>query len=273
MQALTYREVPPPPDLIGSVACIWFMKAPPGAWEWAPIVPDGRVEIVLNLADPFLHLSGRPIRQPARLLVGPTTRPMSIRPTGAIDLVGIRLRPGAARTFIRIPLGEIRDSTASLMDLGMRSLAQRQSRLGEARSMRVRYSLAVEAMRASRLERDPDPRVLGAALTIIKNRGAISIDNVARACGTSARTLERLFVSHAGIGPKMLARLERFHQVLGRVRQGGMGVLLASALDAGYYDQSHLLKDFREFVGLSPSLFFNRPGGEVSSAFVTPPAG
>ncbi len=270
MGTLSYREVLAPPDLTESVACIWFMKAPPGTLGWEPIVPDGRVEIVLNLADPFLHLAGRPVRQPARLLVGPTTRPMSIRPSGAVDVVGIRLRPGGARAFIRMPLEEIRDSSGPLAEMGLGALARWHTRIGEQRSWTSRHDTVVEALRESRLERGPDRRVLRAASTIVGSRGAVSIDAVARAAGTSTRTLERLFLSHAGVGPKMLARLERFNRVLAHAREGGSGVLLASALDAGYYDQSHVLKDFREFVGVPPSRFLDGPG-EISSAFIPPP--
>src|SRR5437868_6757500 len=76
------------------------------------VLPDGCVEVIINLGAHFLRYdaAGGIERQPRSLLVGPTTRHMSIAPTGAIRLVGIRFAPGGALPFLSVSPAELRDT-------------------------------------------------------------------------------------------------------------------------------------------------------------------
>src|SRR5574338_1648582 len=117
---MKYREIQPAPALRRYVRCYWTLEAT-GTPAATPqrVLPDGCVEIVINLADQFLRYDadGRPERQPHLLLVGPTTRHMSIAPTGPIRLIGIRFMPGGARPFLSVPPRELRDAAPSLNDV------------------------------------------------------------------------------------------------------------------------------------------------------------
>jgi AraC-like DNA-binding protein len=81
-----------------------------------------------------------------------------------------------------------------------------------------------------------------------------SVASIARALGLSERRLERRFLLRVGITPKRFATLRRFEHAVEIARSSGS--LTRAAIDAGYYDQSHFIRDFRSFAGASPGEFF-----------------
>ena len=110
---IEYREIEPSPALAPFVRCLWHLSGPADpAREAQPIVPDGCVEIVLNLGDPFLRVTGGTDVQPAAMLVGQLTGPVVVIPTGAVDVWGVRLQPWGAAAFLATPLVELREATA-----------------------------------------------------------------------------------------------------------------------------------------------------------------
>jgi transcriptional regulator GlxA family with amidase domain len=74
--------------------------------------------------------------------------------------------------------------------------------------------------------------------------------------GISGRQLERRFMSEVGLGPKLLCRILRFQQVFPAVERADKNWARIAA-DCGYYDQAHLIRDFRQFAGQTPSVLFD----------------
>jgi AraC-like DNA-binding protein len=268
MSQLEYREFPGPPGLDDLVERLWFMRAARADALASPqrLLPDGRAEIVFNLADRFRNIRETAADpQPRRLVVGPTTRHMLIQPTGEVDLVGIRICPGAMRALFAEPLDELSDNTAELSELETGLSPDLLDRLYDTNSIQKRHELISVAVRQAARVGRVDRRVLQACRLILSRYGRISIDELARETGASARTLERLFVRNAGMGPKLLARLTRFQRAIRATNGAG---LLDAAVAAGYYDQSHFLRDFQQFAGVAPSTFFQRETNAMSGAFV-----
>ncbi len=81
-------------------------------------------------------------------------------------------------------------------------------------------------------------------------------DAIARDAGTTPRTLQRLFATQVGISPKLLARITRFQRVF-RSWQQEPNALARVAAACGYFDQSHLVRDFRDFAGAPPAAFLS----------------
>ena len=83
------------------------------------------------------------------------------------------------------------------------------------------------------------------------------MDGLAAHVGLSSRQLTTLFGREVGLAPKQVSRLMRFgyarQRIVAGVRRGVRSDLAAIAADCGYYDQSHLDRDFAQYVGLSPT--------------------
>lgn len=105
------------------------------------------------------------------------------------------------------------------------------------------------------LEKTADTRVLQIAARIVSSGGMIPIDTLASDAAISSRQLERRFLAEIGVGPKLLSRILRFQQVFRAVDANETSWPLV-AVDCGYYDQAHLIRDFRQFAQQTPSVLF-----------------
>jgi AraC-like DNA-binding protein len=250
---LDYYELRPGPPLDRYVRCYWTLRAPANLGAPAQrVLPDGCVEMIINLGAPFerYDANGCTERQPPTLLVGPTTRHMSIAPTGDIRLVGIRFEPGGAVPFLAAPPSELRDVAPSLdvaaLPLGGAFVDQLAVTPFGAEASIVDAALLA---RLTRAERGGDDRVRACVNATLSARDPMRVDTLVTLTGLGARQLERRFLETVGFGPKTLCRLVRFQRV---VRAAGESPVLPWARLAartGYADQSHMARDFREFAG------------------------
>ena len=235
------------------VRCYWTLRADaaPGSTPQR-VLPDGCVEIIINLGERFIRhdAAGRTERQPRELVVGPTTRHMSIAPSGSIRLVGIRFAPGGAVPFLSVPPQEVRDAAPALADVAPPLEDDAVDRLASApygtESAILDTALGRRLARARRLG---DRRVLALARATFAADKPLRVDTLTLLTGLGARQIERVYRDNVGFGPNTLSRLARFQRVVRDV-EPGPGVSWARlAAQHGYADQSHLAHEFREFAG------------------------
>lgn len=100
-----------------------------------------------------------------------------------------------------------------------------------------------------------DPLVRRALTLLESGAEGVGVANVARVLGVSVRQFERRFLARVGVTPKRYAALRRLERVTALAKSAPS--LTAAALEAGYYDQSHFIRDFRRFSGTSPRKFFS----------------
>jgi transcriptional regulator GlxA family with amidase domain len=91
---------------------------------------------------------------------------------------------------------------------------------------------------------------------LFQMKGQISVVELAQRLGISKRNLERRFSQEIGLSPKQLAKTIRLQALLKMLNQSQSKSLTELALECGYYDQAHFIKDFKEFTGLSPKQFY-----------------
>ena len=259
---LEYVMTPARPPLSRWVRCFWMLRGP--ATEPRPaesVFPDGCAEIVLNLSDPFLHhAGGPPVAQPVAMIVGSTTRPMRIGPSGHVEVVGIRFEPHGAPVVLRVLAEELTDRALPLEELPRLPFAEWQERLSATADWPTRVRILDAAISSVLDDRWADDLAEVATGIIGRSGGRVTIDDLARDLGVTARRLERRFRVQVGIAPKKLCRITRFQRFLGALRQGHPG-LASAAVRCGYTDQAHLTRDFRHFAGLTPAAF--REGEDV----------
>jgi AraC-like DNA-binding protein len=99
-------------------------------------------------------------------------------------------------------------------------------------------------------------RLLAALLHIIlSRRGNVQIRELEEETGYSARYIDKVFHGYVGVSPKEYCRFIRFQTMLSRVNKYGGGALMDLAMDSGYYDHSHMLRDFKAFTTLNPQQY------------------
>jgi AraC-like DNA-binding protein len=244
-------------SLRGDVRCTWSLHSDESAGAAMPIVPDGSVEIVLNLGDPVheLDAAGRWVVQPPAMMVGQPTRPVTVRPSGTLHLVGIRLQPWASRAFVAAPAAEVANRS---VDIGASpAFGTLVEALAAARDDESRLSLLDDWL--SRHCDGAPPRFVQEAVRRMQGREPLpSIRGLAAELGVTMRSLQRAFAEEVGLRPKAMQRISRLQRAIGHSRADESLPWAAIAARAGYFDEAHLNRDFRALAGCSPSQFAPR---------------
>jgi AraC-like DNA-binding protein len=212
-------------------------------------LPDGRTMIVFRvLADG---------RQGDVAVKGPRTRALFKYADGIARAVMVSLKPGWSASLLGVAANTLTDRIVPLEDLWGRPGVDLYFDLFEAGSvpeMLRRLSGAI-AHRAHRAFEPSSARLARQAVRLLEG-DQIRVESVADRLGVTSRHLRRAFTETIGIAPKHFARSVRLQRALRMVAASNDWSRVAT--DAGYYDQAHLIADFRELLGLTPGAFLKR---------------
>lgn len=261
---MRYAEYAPSPALARIADCYWILEGL-GSGVPEPIIPDGRIEIILHYGVRFErhHVGGTIERQPASLLVGQILAPMCLGYRGQAGVAAIRLRPAAARAVVRGSAAEVTNRAVDLEDL-FGSTATLRERLALARDDAARVRLLDEWL-SSVVRGAPSDEVEVAVDEIVATAGTIGLTGIADRTGLGVRQLERRFLTDVGVAPKSFARMVRLQAALRRIAEGQSLADVAHA--CGYYDQPHMTRDFSRLAETSPSAW-QQYAGHLTQLFV-----
>jgi AraC-like DNA-binding protein len=183
---------------------------------------------------------------------GLRARQVATRHEGRSHGIHIDLVPPAAHGIFGVPLRELANAQVPLDELLTEPFLT--ERLAEAPSWERRFRLLDEVF-GSRLG-PPAPEVEWAWRTIVGTGGSVRISHVAERLGWSRKRLAARFAEHVGVPPKTLARIARFDRARELAEAGGPPDWAGIAVESGFYDQSHLINEFRAFSGRTPETFF-----------------
>jgi AraC-like DNA-binding protein len=245
-----YREHPPSEALKPFVDCYWTRVGREGAET--RVIPDGAVDIIFDLAAPSLSS--------AAFVVGTMTVPRVVRAPRTCDYVAVRFRPGGAQPLFGHSMRELSDHRADLRSIWSFQVASEWTECLKQVSVSSRVQV-LERLLSGRISgaASPDPRVRYAVLRIQRSRGSIPAERLSSILGLTRQHLTRLFDCHVGIGVKIFSRITRLRYAvhsLERVSSESCRVDWARiAVDSGYFDQAHFVRDFRTLTGLTPEHF------------------
>ena len=179
-------------------------------------------------------------------------------------LIGIRFHPGGTLPFLRLPLHEITDQVVELGSLSSKLERDLLHATSASSSLTDKVTAVEEFLTGELLSRKHDSRMMKLAARIVDSGGLVPIVQLANDAGISSRQLERRFLREVGIGPKLLGRIIRFQQVFRAVEQCD-AAWAAVAIDCGYYDQAHLIRDFHQFARQTPAVLFEHQSALTES--------
>jgi len=247
---MRYREIQPSDAAGRFVRCYWMLEDDTPEPGLQRIIPDGRAELILNLGHPY---EARTL-QPKCFLMGQITGPLFLRATGPVKIIGVRFHPHAASQLLNLPISELTDAGAISLDDISQSLFRDLGRIEELRSPLEWFPTLDNIMNAAGERAVRTDSLLAAAVKELEQAdGLMSVAAVADRTGLSARQFERRFSQSVGIAPKLFSRMQRFQRVF-RTLEGGHANWADAAVQCGYYDQAHLIRDFREFAGKPPAM-------------------
>jgi len=225
---------------------IWLYEGEPPAHAWDLRLPTGRAELVINL------------EVPGTIGAGPFARAYRLDTAEQSHVMGVVLRPGRARALLGVPLSELRERHVELEDLWGPAAGQLRERLLAAPDP----IFELEAALCRRLAGSSElahPFAAAAAA-----RASEGVGPLAERLGWTTRRLEQVFRADVGLTPKAYQRLHRFRSALVGIDRAAVVGWPAFALERGYYDQAHFIREFRAHAGLSPTAYLARRGAQLN---------
>jgi len=232
-----HRTLSSLPGLARGVDACWEHQGAAGNHR---ILPDGCMDFLFDLT------TG------ASRVIGAMSKAKVVALPDGAHVFGVRFRPGAAFRYLDEPAAGFLDGAPELSLFRGGAFAALGPRLSEAKDVVERRAIALSALsEPGARRRGADARVEHAIGLFESSRGRASLRAVAAEVGVGERQLERLFAAHVGHGPKLFARVVRLQHAVGlasraRFRQAEL------AAAAGYADEPHLLRDFRDLAGVTP---------------------
>ena len=259
---MLYREFQPAPSLSKHIECYWLLESADSRTPAPPerLLPDGCIELILNFGALFQEHkeAGRCELQPSRFVVGQMTQPVLVSSTGPVLLIGVRFLPGGSYPFFQIPPDELTNRIATLADIAANLDREFSERVIDVLQPTAKIAI-IQSLLINRLNSSAEKGLsLQPVISrIVRSAGQTSIDSLSHDLGITGRQLERRFLNVVGLGPKLLCRIFRFQQVFRAVEQSDSN-WAGIAADCGYYDQAHLIRDFRQFAGQTPAVLFEQ---------------
>lgn len=266
---MNYNRFQPSKDLASFVKFFWTLEVfPEESAERQRIVPDGCIELAFVLGDDIKRYTSENdyIIQPRAMVLGQTLTPFYIQPTGYVYTFAASFFPYGFSNFVSRPIKSLINKETSIYELFEHNEAkQLEGDIIKALSTRERINI-LEAFLFSKIsdQRTIENIVKTTVEILFSKNGSISINEITNSDRSKKRQLERQFLDVIGISPKQLSKVIRLQAAL-KLLINREESLTHIAYEGNYYDQSHFIKDFKEFTGVRPSDFFGEKSMMLSS--------
>jgi len=259
---MEYKEYTPPKELTHLIECYWTNTLVPEDFQqnYDYIVPDGNTEAIFMLNGNYLRKDEK--NNHSQLveycsLVPAFKKEVKVYQKPYTTCLGARFRPGAIQQLTNYSLADLSAPTYPLEEL-MPELAELA--MDEA-IKQTPATLIIKKINDWLIKQTTSPKKNQTTTMFIsktiKNKGSILIKDFCSSFGIHKSTLEKNFKHETGLSPKQYSNLIRFNNLLNSMLFNSLN-LTKTGYDLGYFDQSHMIKDFKKIVGFSPTDFLNK---------------
>jgi AraC-like DNA-binding protein len=259
---LRYRPVPPLSSFIDQ---FWYARGHDADRKRQSALPTGSVDLTFNLAADelwvFANAADRVgMRFDGAVVHGAQSRYFVLDARRDVHVIGVHFLPGGGAALLGVSAQELTDRHIALSDIWGERARTMRGQLLEAPTPAAKFAVLEDEFRAHlRPQRFVHPAISFALRGMQTAPTDLRIAQIQTSTGYSPRRFTTLFTDAVGLTPKLYSRINRLRSVVERVAQGGELAWADLASEYGYYDQSHLTRDFREFSGVTPGEY--RPLG------------
>lgn len=254
---MRFEYIRPPEYLAHYVKYFWVLESEAGAPPSTALrtMADGCPGLIFQpSATGLFFQSGKAL--PDTFLYGQSSGYGELLLRGRFDSVGICFHPHALQSVFGLSAGELTDSC---LDPGLSGgqTYRLQEKLDAAVSAagRIEVLCAFLAAHIRQNRRPADTAMHFALCRIVQHKGNLPLRDLHTRLGLSERSFERKFKQYVGLPPKLFSRICRFQTSLHQMRSRSYDKLSDIAFENAYADQSHFIRSFREFAGISPQQY------------------
>ena len=254
-----YQKIPPNRLLKEYIVCYYIWECNVSQQPLHIVSPPAAyTSIVFNYGDAYSVASNMEHKQqvPRFFLTGQATCKYELNVSGIIGMLGIVFLPAALTTLFNIPVFELVNERVNLKDLLGSEMEEIGNMIADATDHSTRIQL-IEAFLLGqlfhhKLQFDAIDR---AANKIVQANGNFDIDELVAGSGMSRRNFERKFYQKVGLSPKYYGKIRRVGHVCNIIAHSKDISWQDIIYNNGYFDQAHFIKEFKEFMGESPSKY------------------
>jgi AraC-like DNA-binding protein len=254
---LIYKQKEPNSKLEHIIKSFWLIDSENDkTTRVEKIIPDGYPELIFHYKLPYkANISGSWFSQEKFLVAGQIKNHFYLENTGEIGMFGIKLQPWILRSYFDVDMSLITDKVIPLNHINISQIEEIKNIALTDFSFESKVE-KIEELFTNIIKSKTCELSKGQNATelIINFKGEISIQDVLDKVEISERSLERYFKKHIGLSPKFYSRIIRFSNIFKLVQTKDFNWSDITYL-AGYYDQSHFIKNFKEFTGEEPSKY------------------
>ena len=270
---MKYQEMPPPSYLKNHVRYFWTLES--SGTEQLPLifgpVADGCPGLIIQQSpNPTFLLNDKQL--PDLLLYGQTTKYTPLHLEGTFCSIGVCCYPNALKSIFGLNADEL---TNTCLDLDLLS-ASKDFHLSKKLSAILSLAEKIDVISAflfhqiSKNEGGKDDITQFALSQIIQSHGSISLKTLQEQLQLTERSFERRFKQGVGISPKLFSRICRFQKSLAQLRSNDYTKLSDIAFENDYADQSHYIRVFKEFAGISPYQYQKQSSEKTTNLLLMP---
>ncbi|EOQ96220.1 DNA-binding helix-turn-helix protein [Leptospira wolbachii serovar Codice str. CDC] len=172
---------------------------------------------------------------------------------GKGSVFGIKFRPGGFYPFFQKNIAVLTDKTIPISELTKEEILPLEKEIFQKEDEESRIKIVETWLENILPERDPKILFINTIIDRIKDDRSIqSVEQITKLYSIQLRSLQRLFQEYVGVSPKWVIQRFRIQEVAERIEKEKTIPYAEMALELGYYDQAHFIKDFKNTIGLSP---------------------
>jgi len=236
----------PAPELAHIIAHYWLVS-----WDLRGIDP--------HTAETLPHPNAHAVFEPEDSTVaGVHTAKFSRALKGHSHAFGVKFTPGGLRPFLNAPVSSLTDRTVPVCHVFGSEIGALERNLVSSDDENALISAANDFFLARTPPPDENMTLAGRLVNcILSEPDLLTVDDLVARTAVSKRSLQRLFSEYVGVSPKWVIRRYRLHELVERFNSGERPDYAQLALELGYFDQAHLINDFRSLAGYTPSQYQN----------------
>src|SRR5688572_15281906 len=269
---MKFTEFPPSDILKPYIKCYFIFKSVSDIEFEDTVFPSGDMEMIFNLGEGVWESSveNKFFRTPQIELWGQITKPLAIKSKGRHTMLGIKFLTHSAAYFFDDEIGMYNNLVSDVGDIIGSPVKILHSQLLETTELTRRIELiekfllkrlAGNEKKSSRID-----KVANILTSIKKDTAENNISTIASRHGITPRYLHKLIYQHTGLSPKSFNKINRFQLSLRLIAKNEQP-FTSIAYDCGYFDQSHFIRDFKSFTGVTPSAYLENKFS-VNQAFL-----
>lgn len=258
---MKYQEFLPSQRLKAFVKCYFLFESGPETEFDDTVFPGGYMEIIFNLGQATWQSASNDTfsTTPRVELWGQLTAPLKVRTKGRNGMLGIRFHAHAASRILKEDILTFNNKISNLEDILGNSVKELHDKLLETTGTQKRILLLEEFLIARLLiNKNSNSHASLVLNRVIHDMCSASfpepVEVLAARYSITPRYLQKLFLRYTGLPPKLYSQIQRFQLSLKQL-SGNTASLTSVACDCGYFDQSHFIREFKTFTGLTPSAY------------------